>query len=101
MKSSIQIVEGGGWITRQNVGRPRARFFGFLSVIWLGVSLCASFPFWDAWPESFGYLEWVCGALLVPQPLFVVLAVVFWLTEQPCTIVEQHRNPDYDIRKLY
>jgi hypothetical protein len=101
MKSSIQIVEGGGWVTRQFVGRPRARFFGFLSVIWLGVSLCASCPFWFGWPESFGYWEWFCGALLVAQPVFVVLAVVFLVTEQPHTIVEKHRNPDYDIRKLY
>ena len=35
MKSHSSIVEGGGWITRQTVARPRARFFGFLSVIWL------------------------------------------------------------------
>ena len=101
MKSSIQIVEGGGWITRQTVGRPKARFFGFLSIIWFGVSLCASFPFWDGWPESFGYLEWLCGALIVPQPVLIALAVVFLLTEQPRTIVEEHRNPEYDRRKLY
>src|SRR5262245_7977569 len=101
MKSSIQIVHGGGWVARQKVGRPRARFFGFLSVIWLGVSFCASFPFWDGWPESFGYLEWLCSALLVPQPVFLVLAMVFLLTEQPRSIVEHHPKPDYDIRKLY
>ena len=101
MKSKAQIVHGGGWATRQTVGRPRARFFGLLSVIWLLVSLCASFPFWDGWPQSFGELEWLCCALLVPQPVFVVLAVVFSLTEQPHTITEKHPNPDYDIRKLY
>ena len=101
MKSHSDIVEGGGWITRQTVGRPRARFFGFLSIIWLGVSIGASFPFWDGWPQSFGYLEWLCSALLVPQPVFVVAAVVFLLTEQPRTITETHRNPEYDIRKLY
>ena len=101
MKSSIQIVEGGGWITRNTVGRPRARFFAFLSVIWLGVSLCASLPFWDGWPDSFGYLEWLCSALLVLQPVFVVLAIVFRLAEQPRSIVERTRNPDYDIEKLY
>jgi hypothetical protein len=101
MKSGTHIVHGGGWLTRQTVGRPRARFFGFLSVIWLFVSICASFPFWNGWPESFGYLELLCSALLVPQPVFAVLAIVFLLTEQPSTIVEQHPNPDYDIRKLY
>jgi hypothetical protein len=101
MKSSAQIVHGGGWVTRQTVGRPRARFFGFLSVIWLLVSFCASFPFWNGWPETFGDLEWLCGALLLPQPVFVILGVIFLLTEQPRTITEQHPNPDYDIRKLY
>ncbi len=101
MKSQSDIVEGGGWVTRQTVGRPRARFFGFLSVIWLGVSIWASFPFWDGWPESFGSLEWLCTTLLLPQPVFVVLGVVFLLTEQPHTMTVERPNPDYDIRKLY
>ena len=92
---------GGGCITRQTIARPRARFFGFLSVIWLGVSLCASLPFWNGWPESFGYLEWLCGALLAPQPALAGLAIVFLLTEQPRAIVEHHGNADHDIRKLY
>jgi hypothetical protein len=101
MKSSTQIVYGGGLLTRQTVGRPCARFFGFLSLIWSAVSVCASFPFWDGWPQSFGWLEWSCSVLLIPQAAFVVLAVVFLLTERPRTIIEQHPNPDYDIRKLY
>ncbi len=101
MNTDSQIVAGGGWVTRQTTGRPRARFFGFLSLIWLGVSVCASFPFLDGWPESFGELEWLCGILLLPQPVFIVLALVFWLTEQPRTGEEQHHNPDYDSSKLY
>ena len=88
MKSQSDIVEGGGWITRQTLGRPRARLFGFLSIIWLCVSICASLP-------------WLCSVLLVPQPVFVVLAVVFLRTEQPRTITEEHPNPDHDMRKLY
>jgi hypothetical protein len=100
MKCSAQIVHGGGWLTRQTIGRPRARFFGFLSLVWLAVSICASFPFWDGWPQTFGWMEWLCSVLLIPQPVFVVLAVVFLLTEKPRTIIEQP-NPDYDIRKLY
>ena len=101
MKSSVQIADGGGWLTRQTMGRPRARLFGVLSFSWLWVSVCASFPFWDGWPQSFGRLEWLCSALLVPQPLFVVLAVVFLLTEQPRTITKRRPNPEYDLRKLY
>jgi hypothetical protein len=101
MKSHSDIVEGGGWVIRQTTGKPRARFFGFLSVIWLAVSICASFPFWDGSPQSFGYLEWLCTALLVPQPVFVTLAAIFLLTEQPRIITEHHQNPNYDIRNLY
>jgi hypothetical protein len=101
MKSTARIIHGGGWLTRQTVGRPRARFFGFLSAIWLLVSLCASHPFWGGWPEAFGYLEWLCGALLMPQAVFVILTVFFWLTEPQRVLTEEHPNPDCDIRKLY
>ena len=101
MKSKAQIVYGGGWVTREIVCRPRARFFGFLSTVWVGVFICASFPFWDGWPRSFGGLEWLCAALLVPQPALIVFAVVFFMTEKPRTITERRSNPDHDIRKLY
>lgn len=101
MKSHSHIVAGGGWVTRQSMGRPRARLFGFLSVLWLGVSICASFPFWDGWPHAFSELEWVCGALLIPQPVFIALTLLFLLTEKRRPITEQPPNPDYDIRKLY
>ena len=101
MKSSAQIVHGGGWLTRETVGRPRARLSGFLSLIWLSVSVVASVPFWEGWPQVFDWLECVCIALMVPQPVFAMLAVVFLLTEQPRPIIEEHPNPDCDDRKLY
>jgi len=101
MNSHSGIVEGGGWLTRRIVGRPRARFFGFLSVVWLVVAVGASFPFWDGWPRSFGYRELFCGLLLLPLPIFVVLALVCLLTERQSIIIEQRRDPDYDARKLY
>jgi len=101
MKSTSHFVANGGWVTRQTMGRPQARFFGSLSLICSIISICASFPFLDNWPESFGYLEWLCALLLVPQVVFVVIALVFFVREEPRMIVEQHPNPDYDIRKLY
>ena len=101
MKENSEFVEGGGWITRQTVGRPKARFFGFLSLIWVPVSIWASLPFWDGWPQPFGYLEWLCSALLASHPVFVVLAILFLFTEQPRTITQERRNPDCDLRKLY
>ena len=101
MKPSSDIVEGGGWVTRTTVRRPWTHFFVFLSIIWLGVAICATFPFWDGWPQSFGYLEGLCIVLLVLQPVFDTLAIIFWLKEKPRTITEQQPNPDYDIGKLY
>jgi len=101
MKSESQIVQGGGWVTTLSVGRPRARFFGFLSLIWLAVSIWASFPFWHGWPQSFGYWEWLCSALLVAQPVFIILFAIFLLNEQPRIITEQNSNSQYDPRKLY
>ena len=96
MKSNTQIVHGGGWVTRQAIGRPRARFFGLLALLWLFVALCATYPFWNAWPQSFGYWEWLCVALLIPEPVFAVLAVVFFLTERSHPFVEAHHDPDSD-----
>jgi len=101
MKSS-DIVHGGGWMKRKFIGRPKSRFFAFLSVIWLAVSLCASAPFWlDAWPPTFSGVEWLCGLLILPEPAFIVLAIVFAVTEKPREMTEHIPNPDYDIRKLY
>jgi hypothetical protein len=96
-----EIVYRGGWIVRQIVGRPKARLFGFLSIIWLLVSVAASFGLRAQWPPSFSGLNLLCAVLLAFQLVFIVLAVVFWLVEQPRTIIEQHPNPDYDPRNLY
>jgi hypothetical protein len=101
MKTS-GIVHGGGWIQRQSVGRPKARLFTMLSVIWVAVSLTGSLPFWlDSWPPSFSALEWFGILLMIPYLAFIVLAVVFALTEPPRSITEHVPNPDHDLRKLY
>ena len=101
MKSRSDVVEGGGWITRTTTDRPRTRFFGFLTVVWLGVSLCASLPFWRGWPTTFGDLEWICGALLLLQGVFGILTFVFFFSEPQRTIREQRQNRDHDVGKLY
>ena len=101
MKMS-NIVHGGGWIQRQSVGRPKARLFTMLSVVWVAVSLIASIPFWlDSWPPSFSAMELLGILLIIPQLVFIVLAVVFALTEPPRIITEHLPNPDHDLRKLY
>jgi hypothetical protein len=65
------------------------------------ISVSVSSQFWDGWPQSPGYLDWLCITLLVPQPVFIILAGVFFLTEKPRVITEQLQNPDRHIRKLY
>ena len=81
--------------------RRKARFFSLLSCLWLLVSVGASFPFWNGWPESFSDLEWFCTMLIVLEPVFIVLAVVSRFTERPRIIREMRRNPDYDVRKFH
>ncbi len=102
MESYPDIVERGSWTVRETVRRPKARFFVLLSFLWLLASVGASFPFWDGWPESSSGLECLCGVVIVLELVFIVLAVVFWFSEQPRIIIrEMHRNPDYDIRKCH
>ena len=91
---ALSIVAGlagipTGWSTHQIFGRPKARFFGFLSVAWLFVSVGASTPFWLSWPQRFTGWDWLCVLLIALQPVFIVLAIVFWLTEQPRIFTER------------
>jgi hypothetical protein len=101
MKSCSDIAAGGGWVTREIVGRPKARFFAFLSVIWLFISLPASIFLREGSPESFGVLEWPCIVMLMFHPVFIGLAVVYRLFEMPRQMSQRLSNPEYDPRKLY
>lgn len=101
LKTTVSIAANGGWVTRRVASRPRTRFFGFLSVVWLFAAIPASLSLWDGWPQSFDQLKWLCAVLLLLQPLWIVLAVVFWLTEKPRLISKLQPNPNYDPRKLY
>jgi len=101
MEKVSEIVHGGGWIVRTIVGRPKTRLFLLLSVSWLVVSVSASFPFLDGWPESFSEVEVLAILLLAPHPVFIILAIFFLCTERP-RITQEHRpNRDIDLKKLY
>lgn len=95
MESFPDNFETGSWTVRQTVRKPKTRFLTLLSCVWLFVAVGASFPFWHGWPASLSDLEWFCGLMIVLEPVFVVLAVVLWLTERPLFIKEQHRNLEY------
>lgn len=102
MKSITHIVSGGGWIKHQYVIKPRTRMFVMLSVLWLAVTVCASFSFMlHEWSQSFSALDWLCLLLMAPEPVFIGLAIGFALTEKAQTTTETIRNPDHDPRKLY
>jgi len=101
MGKLLEIVADGGWVVRQVVARPKTRLFFILSFAWLLVSVPASFPFLDGWPESFSEIELLATLLITPHPIFIALAVWFSRTESPCIIEQQLPNPDYDPNKLY
>ena len=101
MKSESKIIASGGWETSEVIGKPRTRLFSMLAAIWFGVFICALIPFWGGWPTSFGWEDLLCGALLLPQPIFAVLALFYLLTEQPRAMIEKRPNADYDLRNLY
>jgi hypothetical protein len=81
-----RILHGGGWFEREAIGKPRARFFGFLSLAWLFVCVAALIPIWPLWhklpPLGFTF-GWLCVLLLVPEPVLVALALLFWAFEKP------------------
>jgi hypothetical protein len=101
MGTNAKIVEGGGWVVTQTVGRPKLRIFLWLSLIWLFVSLGASACFGDAWPRTSSGWDWLALLCILPEPVFVALAVWFWFAEQSRVVTELEPNPNYDPRNLY
>jgi hypothetical protein len=73
-----------GWMAREITGRPKARFFGFLAVIWAAVALIGALLLWLGTPGTesaeIRRLAWL---ILVPEPIFLSLGIFFRLVEQP------------------
>ncbi len=101
MNLKADFVHGGGWVTHETVGRPKARFFLFLSVVWLVVSICAGILVCSGSVELFPFYWWACIFLLALQVLFILFAVTFAIIEKPRIIVQHLPNPDYDAHNLY
>jgi len=99
--TSSAIVHGGGWVTERVMSKPKAEFFGFVSVVWLFVAICGMFPFWDGWPRKIGWTEVLCGGLVLAEPVFLAVALFLFIREQPRVILRHRQNPNYDLRKLY
>lgn len=97
--ASMSIIHGGGHIARQKVIRPKARLFGFLSVIWLPLTAIGSMVWWtigaDQLPAA-AWLPWLCGLIIALQPVFIALSLAFLFFERPrrVTVMEQYRPPN-------
>ena len=94
MKSRPRIIEGGGWTQRQFLGKPKARLLTFLAGAWLVVAFMAALPFWNGFPEALSGWGWLNVLLIIPEPVFIGLAVVFWITEERRLITQWHRTDD-------
>lgn len=101
MNSKADFVHGGGWVIRETFGRPKARFFIYLSVAWFIVSIFAGTLVWSNSVELSPFYRWSCVFLFSLEIPFIVLATVFRLIEKPRTLVENRPNPDHDARNLY
>jgi hypothetical protein len=99
MESYPDNFETGSWTVRKIVRRPKTRFFTLLSCLWLFISVGATFPFWQGWPESFSATEWFCALIISLEFVFVAAAVIFWFTEPPRIMREQRRILEYGIQK--
>ena len=96
MGDETQIVAGGGWSTRQVRQRPKARFCVFLSVVWL-IVVVGSLAFWN---EAAGW-HWLRIVAVIPEPVFLALALVFWMAEEPRLVTERRSKPGFDPSILY
>jgi hypothetical protein len=76
-------------------------FFAFISVAWLAVVGFGLLLFWAEPASDNSHSRWLYLLTGLPEPIFIGLAVLFWLTEEPRTVKERHSNPDFDPRKLY
>jgi hypothetical protein len=102
MKRKSDFIHGGGWTVRKAFGRPKARFFAFLALIWLIVAVIASLLLWPGIEVPMPrYWWWLCMLLAACEPFFIGLALVFWRVEKPRAFVEHFANPDYDAHNLY
>jgi hypothetical protein len=102
MSLRTKFVCGGGFVDRQVFGRRKVRRFSALATGWTAIS---AVPLWlilsgQTGPDISG-LTLFCASLTVPQPVLLVLAIVYWFIEEPSSWTERVRDPEYDERNLY
>ena len=108
MKNTHEIIAGGGWRVEHHRLRPKALWFIGISAAWSTFWIIAALAgIFDQGAQSF--FHWIVadwpgrayGLCLLLHPVFIVLAVIFWLTEKPRDVAIRGQSPDYDPRNLY
>jgi hypothetical protein len=83
---SAKIVPSRG-VLREITERPKARFFGFLSLMWAAVAVIGVVILWET-PVPSG-LERIAWLLVLLELAFIAAAIFFWLTERPRRVVRR------------
>ena len=105
MKNALKMVSrimGMPVDSHKIFGRPIARFFGFLSIVWLFLSftpVSLLFAFGTLWIKTEPSLSYICWFLIIPHPIIVALAIYFWLTEKPRNYEEDYVKEDDNLIK--
>jgi hypothetical protein len=102
MNPKPQIVHSGGWVERRQFGRPKLRWYLTATGAWLPISaLSLWLIFTGATGPGITGFTLLCGAFVLPQLVFGLLAFHFWRTETPHPFTETVKNPDCDPNCLY
>jgi hypothetical protein len=106
MKNTHEIIAGGGWHVEHHRLRPKALWFTGISAAWSAFWIIAAVtgPS-DPGTQSFFHwsvADWVARVygLLLFHPIFIVLAIIFWVTEKPRDVAIRTRS-GCEPRKLY
>lgn len=91
---NADIIHDGGWRAVTMRGRRRARFFGFMSVVWLLVSAPVLLFGWQGGMEVVGGWSWLVLGLACLHPVWLGLAIWYGLTERPRTYTENMIEED-------
>ncbi len=93
MKTSLEIVHGGGWVKDRGQIRPKTRLFSALAAVWLTLAICSLV----ALPLN----GWEALAMFAPVPVWLMLAIHFFCSETPRPHSRRIPNPGHHLRKLY
>jgi hypothetical protein len=108
MKSTHEIIASGGWRVEKHRLRPKALWFTGTSAAWSAFWIIPAVAgIFDQNTQSL--IHWLLtdwlgrgyGLCLLLHPVFIVLALIFWFTEEPRDVAIHRKNPDYDPRNLY